>query len=123
MALKILMGRCTSESEVAPSADVKSALWGHLPVIGHPQFAGASHGAEVAARAAARIGCGAVVDYGEEETRICMNNRDFTKRLQAIARGEIPSEKRKPPVQEPPPERERTPQKEREFPVGMRDAG
>ena len=52
MALKILMGRCTSESEVAPSADVESALWGHLPAIGHPQFAGASHGAEVAARAA-----------------------------------------------------------------------
>jgi len=41
-----------------------------------------------------------------------MNNRDFRKRLQAIARGEIPDEKKKPPVQEPPPERERPPQKE-----------
>jgi hypothetical protein len=41
-----------------------------------------------------------------------MNNREFRNRLQAIARGEIPDEKRKPPVQEPPLERKQPPQKE-----------
>jgi hypothetical protein len=41
-----------------------------------------------------------------------MNNREFRNRLQAIAHGEKPREKKQSPIKEPPPERERPPQKE-----------
>jgi hypothetical protein len=41
-----------------------------------------------------------------------MNNREFRNRLQAIARGEIPAEKSKSPIQELQLERQRPPQKE-----------
>ncbi|PYT23289.1 MAG: hypothetical protein DMG57_32350 [Acidobacteria bacterium] len=47
-----------------------------------------------------------------EGKRFQLNNREFRKHLQAIAQGDKPEEKSKPPVQEPPVERKRPAQKE-----------